>query len=349
MSMTHVDGEIGSELLDAARRLSDDALLARVGTLAQRSREVTVELLAHLGELSARGLHRGGGCGRLFAYCTEVLKLSEAAAWNRIRAARAARRFPVILDMLADGRLNLTSVRLLEPHLTAANHGALLAEVIGLSRRDVDKVVARLAPRPDVKGSITAIGPHRFAVHVTLGDEAHDDLRFLQDALRREIADGDPSAIVARALRAYRREIEKKMFSATERPRAAVVALKPGSRAIPAAVERAVVARDGGRCAFVAGNGRRCSERTFLEFHHVDPHARGGLPTEGNVSLRCRAHNEYESEVAFGRRGALRWRETAARQASGPGTSPRPGAGPPLPGAGWLRVNGNGETVPTGT
>src|SRR5439155_26446720 len=36
-------------------------------------------------------------------------------AYNRIEVARAARRFPVILDLLAEGSVNLTAVRLLAP------------------------------------------------------------------------------------------------------------------------------------------------------------------------------------------------------------------------------------------
>jgi hypothetical protein len=45
----------------------------------------------------------------------------------------------------------------------------------------------------------------------------------------------------------------------------------------------------------------RCSERTFLDFHHRDPHANGGPPTVENIALRCRAHNAYEAELVFGR------------------------------------------------
>jgi 5-methylcytosine-specific restriction endonuclease McrA len=65
----------------------------------------------------------------------------------------------------------------------------------------------------------------------------------------------------------------------------------PRSRYIPAAVRRAVWARDGGQCAFVAANGRRCPERGFLEFHHVEPYAAGGAATVDNIQLRCRSHN----------------------------------------------------------
>jgi hypothetical protein len=60
-------------------------------------------------------------------------------------------------------------------------------------------------------------------------------------------------------------------------------------------VKREVWLRDLGRCAFVGDAGRRCGERAFLEFHHVKPYAEGGPATPGNIELRCRRHNSYES------------------------------------------------------
>src|ERR1700752_3260948 len=64
----------------------------------------------------------------LFSYCREALRLSEDAACNRIEAARACRRFPVILELLASGSLSLTSVRLLGRHLPPENHQAIFAK-----------------------------------------------------------------------------------------------------------------------------------------------------------------------------------------------------------------------------
>ena len=62
----------------------------------------------------------------MFTYCTQVLHLAEHAALNRIEAARAARRFPIILELLADGRIHLSAVRLVAPPLTERNHESLL-------------------------------------------------------------------------------------------------------------------------------------------------------------------------------------------------------------------------------
>ena len=146
---------MNTNILALASGLSDADLLTRIATLAANEREATVELVAHLAELDTRSsLYAAHGHGTLFTYCTEVLKLSEDAACNRISAARACRRFPGILDGLASGALSLATVRLLNAHLTPENHQAVLARASGLSRREIEALVAELAPRPDVPSSV---------------------------------------------------------------------------------------------------------------------------------------------------------------------------------------------------
>ena len=94
------------------------------------------------------------GHSSLFAYCTRALLLSEHAAYARIEAARAARRFPVILPMLADGSLTLTAVCLLAPHLTDANHELVLSSARHKSKREVEHIVAERRPAPDVPSTV---------------------------------------------------------------------------------------------------------------------------------------------------------------------------------------------------
>src|SRR5712691_1394328 len=108
--------------IEIPSHLSDDVLVAQVKSLARCEREATASLIAHLAELDVRRLYLGAGFSSLFTYCCEVLHLSEPAAYNRIEAARAARRFPVILEMLSEGSLSLATVRLLASHLTAENY-----------------------------------------------------------------------------------------------------------------------------------------------------------------------------------------------------------------------------------
>jgi hypothetical protein len=153
-------------------------------------------------------------------------------------------------------------------------------------------------------------------VQFTADEETRDMLRQAQDLLRHRIPDGDLGKVVHLALAALLKDLAKQKHAATDRPHAAtdrphaVARLKvgmprqSGSRYIPSAVKRAVWERDGGQCAFIAGNGQRCLERGFLEFHHVEPYAAGGAATVENIQLRCRSHNGFEAELYFsGARG----------------------------------------------
>ncbi len=331
--------------------LSDRELLVEVARAATEERRATAHLLALLIELDARRLYLGEGFSSLFTYCTQALHLSEHASYNRIEAARAARRFPIILQHIGDGALTLTAVRLLAPHLTPDNHREVLASARHKNKREVELLVASLHPQPDVPvvvrklptraatatpanlapdmqhltaiadrvepdtvvppGVITTppavtptrhlntaalkpIAPERYKIQFTAGRETYEMLRRAQDLLRHVVPDGDPAVIIDRALTLLVKELERTKVGSSERPRAGR-AVSPGARHVPAAVRRAIWQRDGGRCAFVGTQGR-CSETGFLEYHHVVPFAEGGAATSENLELRCRSHNQYESQ-----------------------------------------------------
>ncbi len=382
-----VQAGMGNDLLASLRRLSDAELVARVKDLAARERGATVLLVAHLAELDTRDVHLRAGHGSLFGYCREVLALSEQEAYNRIAVARAARRFPVILELLEAGVLNLTTVRLLAPRLTPDNHRDVLESARGKSKLQVEEIAARLWPRPDVpsyirklptptpiapqpvvappslgaspvglspigpppvdpvpsvdtgsprmgtpqptslpqlpidtptrvasalpvlpsaparpSAEVTPLSPDRYRVQVTIGGDTLEKLRLAKDLLRHAVPSGDEATILDRALTALLTDLAQRKFAATERPRPSG-GTTPGSRHVPAEVKRAVWLRDLGRCGFVGTNGRRCTERGFLEFHHMHPYALGGPATVGNIQLRCRAHNDFESRVCYGRNG----------------------------------------------
>jgi hypothetical protein len=355
--------------------LSDDHLLAEVQRLVTRERHTTVELLRALMEVDARRLYLREGCPSLFIYCTQVLRLEEGAAYNRIETARAARRIPAVLDAISDGSLTLSSARLLAPHLTLSNHAQLLMEARHRSKREVEALIAQLAPQPaatvlrkvpsrscaDVPGiavtnppapapppatatsaiappptpdahleppaqwqqreadsprghsrsSVSALSANAYKLQVTISAATQDKLRRARDLLRHSIPDGDFGEVLDRALTLLIADLQRRRCAAATTPRkdAQVVG---HTRHIPAAVKREVWRRDEGRCAFTAAS-RRCTETAFLEFHHVVPYADGGPASVSNIELRCRAHNQYEAELLFGRDDRERDRERSAR------------------------------------
>jgi hypothetical protein len=130
--------------------LSDDQLLDEARRLAERERAATADLLRCLMEVDARRLYLREGCASLFTYCTQVLHLAEGAAYNRIEAARAARRFPPVLEAIADGSITVTSARMIAPQLTLENHQVLLEAVRHKSKREIEVLLANVSPRPAV-------------------------------------------------------------------------------------------------------------------------------------------------------------------------------------------------------
>lgn len=151
--------------MSSVHALSDHDLLAQVHCAMDGERQATAHLIALLTELDARRLYLAEGCSSLFTYCTQILHLSEHAAYGRIEAARAVRRFPVILERLADGMISLTAIGLLAPHLTTENHVEVLDAARHKSKRDVEHLVACLRPRPDVPSVVRKL-PERKAMPV---------------------------------------------------------------------------------------------------------------------------------------------------------------------------------------
>jgi 5-methylcytosine-specific restriction endonuclease McrA len=148
----------------ATSSLSDDQLLASVKSLARAERKATADLIAALAEVDRRKLYLGEGFPSLFNYCTQVLQLSEHAAYGRIEAVRVVHRFPIVLEHLADGAVTLTSVCLLAPLLTPQNHEALLAGARHKSRREVEHLVAMTRPKPDVPAVVRRLPSSRSQV-----------------------------------------------------------------------------------------------------------------------------------------------------------------------------------------
>lgn len=134
--------------------LTDTLLIDAVARCVRDERSATVQLVAHLAEMDARSLHLGAGFPSLYQYCLDVLRLSEGATYKRIEVARAVRRFPVVLDRLADGSLSLSTASALARKLTGENHRELIATAAGLGKRAVEEMLARRFPKPDLGTSI---------------------------------------------------------------------------------------------------------------------------------------------------------------------------------------------------
>lgn len=307
---------------------------------AERDRTDTAEFLALIAEFDASRLYVPEGYSSMHAFCVGELRMCEDSAYKRIQAGRAGWKYPQLFAALSAGKLHLSAIFLLSPHLTPENVDELVAASTHQSKRAIRDLIARrvLGPAPAFEFEPTSTGEKgdqlepvpvisygekapnelvppmvatsaRVGVHCTVDREKLDRARAL---LSHCVPSGKLDQVLDRALEAVIRETERRTFGQTERPRSRAER-RPSSdrRRIPAHVKREVWQRDDGRCTFVGTNGHRCGERRFLEFDHIRPVARGGEATVEDLRLCCRAHNQYEAERLFGAEFMAEKREAA--------------------------------------
>jgi hypothetical protein len=238
----------------------------------------------------------------------------------------------MLLTMLGEGRLHLSGIERLAPHLTEENRDAVLDRAAFKSKRQIEELVAELAPKPDVPAMIRKLptpapptapppqpipllrpdgvaipapaprveplAPERYKVQFTASKNLRDKLERLQSLMAEDL-----TAVIEAAVTEKLERLEAKRYAQVKKPRKSLdeTDTSPKSRAIPAAVKRAVRLRDGDRCRFVDRTGKRCAERRGLEFHHHDPFGCGGDHQPSNLSLYCKRHNAYSAERDFGK------------------------------------------------
>jgi len=304
--------------------LSNEEVVSGLMSIAGDARAVLAKLLAYLGEVDARRLYRDWGCSSMFRFCVERLLLSEGEAQRRITAARAAREYPMIIDAIATGDLNITSIEILHPYLTVDNHEELLRSAFRKTKIEVQELAAARHPRPDAPSLISPMPtaatppaaappqpvPHvsaaprveplsaeRYKVQVTVSKALRDKIESVKALMRHRNPSGDLEVIFEQAIELLHAKLEKERLAKTDKPRS----VKKGAKGVSAAARRETFERDGTQCTYVSADGHRCSEHGYLEVDDRDARGRGGSDDASNLRVLCRAHNLLLAEQTFGR------------------------------------------------
>jgi hypothetical protein len=136
------------------KQLSDHALLEELKAACAQERQATANVLWLFAEVDRRRLYAKYATSSIFDFAVRYLGFSEGAAYKRIHVSRAARKYPEIFELVAEGKLHLSGLCVLAPHLTTENHHQLLARASGKSKREIEKLIAQEAPKPDVPTSL---------------------------------------------------------------------------------------------------------------------------------------------------------------------------------------------------
>ena len=189
------------------------------------------------------------------------------------------------------------------------NCAALVDEAAGKPRQEVERIVARLDPKPvpqDVtRAPVTGkVEPTQTVVltetlsrkYMTANREYEDLLSAVRSALSHQMPAASDVDLLMECMRIALKRFEKRK-GIVDKPRADREATDGD---IPQSVRRAVWKRDHGKCQWRTADGHICGSTHQVEFHHRQDRAKGGLGSVENVMLVCRIHNQYAAEISYG-------------------------------------------------
>ncbi|MDB4942502.1 MAG: hypothetical protein JWP97_2036 [Labilithrix sp.] len=313
---------------------SDVELLANLRGLRAERRRIDAREIALLVEVEARRLDARSACPSLYEFCRRVLEMSTAGAFRRVIAVKLARRFPRLLQELSANRITLSTMVLLDGHVTGQNFDALLDAVACKTTAEVEALLLERRPKPDVPARVSRVeeqapllssvgsagvpmpgnatlqplGEERYALQVTISKRLHEQIELARDLLGHRHPDRDLAAALEQAFELLVAKLRKERLGDAARPRTTSRTAKASG--VSRASLREVVARDGIGCTYRDAAGNVCGSRVRLEVDHVEARALGGRNVPDNLRIYCRAHNQLHAVEDFGEeRVARRIRE----------------------------------------
>jgi len=272
---------------------------------AKNFHRAEAELLEIIQQVDKRKVFRALGFSSLFTYVTQSLGLSENLAYNFITVARKSNEIPQMKEAIESGTLNVSKARRVVSVINSDNQASWIEKASNLTQREVEKKVAEVQPQSRVKERIKVLTPSVSELRCPISEELGEKIKRVQDleSTRQKRAvtiEGAVEAMVevylekkdpvAKAHKAKTREV-KKLSSRKESQ----------SQCLSASIKHEVNKRDGGRCIYVDRSGTRCSNRRWIQYHHVVPVSQGGEHRVENIISVCQVHHKafHQGHISF--------------------------------------------------
>ena len=309
------------------QKYSDQELIQNLNLCALNEKKYLALFIAYLAEVRKRELHFKLGYKSLMEYCQEVLKLDQGQVWVRSQTAGMALDYPLVLELIAQGELTLTSASLIAPVINQDNADEIFERCRGKSKREVEEVLVCYQPKAELKPSIKPAQRDLFSkvgavsqeivtsspvitqqlkkAEIKPVNENRFNFKFSASAsLKKKIEQlaqllnldpvGDLERVLEFATEVAIKEKTEKQIKEKKGAKPKVIKRKP-----PQAVKRLVFKRAGYQCEQKGPDGRRCTAKYNLQIDHIRPWALNGDHSLLNLRILCKAHNLYKSRRDF--------------------------------------------------
>ncbi len=266
-------------------KLSDKDLLISIDESVKLEKAQTIIVLRHLQEINRRRLFAELGYSSLFCYCNEHLKYSKAESYLRIQAMKLLKDVPLVEKKLESGSLTLTQAGELfsyfkeNSNLSIEDKTILINKVENQSTRETEKILAIPEAESETKFK-----------NLKLNEKLFNELT----KLARELKIDDPAQLVKLLVKEKTDElksakaIESKANNSTS------------TRHVPAQIKRDLLKQANYQCEFITKDGKRCSEKIYLEVEHTEPYSFSGRTEFKALKILCKSHNLRSAINVFG-------------------------------------------------
>ena len=295
------------------KKLSDPELIEKMKTLVQEERTLLTQILWHLKEIDDRKIYLTEGFSSLFDYTVQILNYSESQAYRRIAAMRVLRDIPEIEMKLDSGELKLTQITMAQEYFRSEKKKGgqvphtkkieILEDISDKSARETERYFATLSPDLISKDKTRSVSENQIEIKFVAEQRLLDKLNRFKELDSHVEPSPNYAKLFERLVDLALKQKdpkEKPAREVTEQDTLDISAPK-NPRFIPAAIKRAVLARDQGKCVYKnPETGKICGSQFQLQIDHIIPVALNGESTLDNLRCLCRAHNIHEASRIFG-------------------------------------------------
>ena len=306
-------------------------LHARAVALAKTYLKAESELISVLQEIDRCKGFRELGFKSLFEYARS-LGLSESVAYNFITVARKASEVPELREKLQTQEMTLSNAKTIAPILNSANQEKWLEAASTLSKRELEKELAKEFPERSVQETTRYVAEERMELKLGISEALLKKLKRVQDLESKNsaasleqaleamadsyLAKNDPLEKAKRARQLFPECVWKVLIPSFTRSDGLEMAPENDlrhpyenhrqflglSKHTPGRVNpnprvipahlKHSVQTRDQAQCTHSKSGKRCQERRWLDIHHIEPLAQGGETTLNNLTLLCKAHHQ---------------------------------------------------------
>ena len=283
--------------MDSASLKQARELMQSMRALCGQERLALCDFLRGLTEIEAGQIHLELGFPNMFELCRVEFGLSEGCIYRRLQVSRKIKYYPELLIALREGQINLTLASLLCPYLGKFAWSELLSRVAGQSKRQAQKALRDLAEFDTTALAtvrIQYLGREHYSYKLKIPAELHHQFERVRELLSHQIPDGDIHAILSVLTQTYLKKNDPQSKVAAS-PDLWQHYASP-TRYIPKGLKHLIFEKAENCCQYISPEGRRCTQKRYLDIDHIMPLSAGGQTKLDNLQVLCHAHNLLKSD-----------------------------------------------------